>query len=208
MAQDEIQETVQADSVCLAQWAWEKTTMKLSCPNNKTISEIKLASFGRPYGDVCTDDPKSTIVHNCHAKSAHKVVTEKCLGQKECEIAASNDAFKVDPCPGFTKWLAVAVQCRNGNSTLTASDSEDGAEAEHVKVLQSKREYIKRIGHNPMVQYRDFHIVKTEFWMVLSRDFCNYLLHAQFPRRMLSYFSTTFIPDEHYIGSVLWNSPR
>eukprot|EP00947_MAST-08B_sp_MAST-8B-sp1_P001901 g1901.t1 len=341
VAQSEIDQTVAADSVCLAQWAWELTTMSLNCPNNKTITEIKLASFGRPYGDVCTDDPQSTIVRNCHAETAQLQVERRCLGKNSCEMGATNDQFGKDPCPGFTKWLAVAVQCtknepdgtlpplkrtataptttttsttaaprppaaktkspaaRTGAAAAAAAaaavtaaaekeekedeDEEDdgngdgdgdrvgGGQApaatpakipkaaqtrrkllevvgapvvpgggfgpaahDHhrpwrrrilgedggkdgqksaapkltTKVLQSKREYIKRIGHNPMIQYRDFHIVKTEFWMILSRKFCHYLLHEQYPRRMLSYFSTTFIPDEHYIGTVLWNSPR
>ena len=41
VAAKEIEETVHADSVCLAQWAWEKTAMNLACPNNMTIVEIK-----------------------------------------------------------------------------------------------------------------------------------------------------------------------
>lgn len=76
----------------------------LQCAPGQTISSIKFASFGTPFG-TCG----SFYQGRCHAANSHDVFDKTCTGQESCSVGISD--FGTDPCPGVLKRLTVEAIC-------------------------------------------------------------------------------------------------
>ena len=84
----------------------ESTGVYLYCPGNQTISSVEFASFGLPVG-ACGG---LQVNPSCNAETSVSIVEGLCLGNPFCRVPASYEIF-TDPCPGYTKTLAVQVNC-------------------------------------------------------------------------------------------------
>ncbi|KAJ0805043.1 putative beta-galactosidase [Helianthus annuus] len=82
------------------------TKVRLSCGVGQSISAVKFASFGNPFG-VCGSFQQGT----CHAPNSHELIEKTCVGQESCEVIASNEYFATDPCPNVLKRLLVEAVC-------------------------------------------------------------------------------------------------
>ncbi|CAN1176099.1 Beta-galactosidase 16 [Linum perenne] len=107
--------TVSITKVCQYASELHVSMVQLSCPQNQTISNIIFASFGAPLGDC-----KSYAFSNCHSPSSRHIVekypnseilSQACVGKKDCTISLSKQNFGGDPCPGITKALLVDARC-------------------------------------------------------------------------------------------------
>ena len=87
--------------------------LKLSCGEEGVISEVLFASFGNPTG-ICGYYKTGS----CHAENSVAVVENVCLGEQNCHVPSDGD-FWGDVCPGVTKWLSVAVQCKTTREGTT-----------------------------------------------------------------------------------------
>ncbi|PON52017.1 Glycoside hydrolase [Parasponia andersonii] len=74
----------------------------LQCEPGTTISSIKFASFGTPYG-TCGSFQQGT----CHAANSR----DACTGLESCAVGISSSNFGTDPCPGVLKRLTVEALC-------------------------------------------------------------------------------------------------
>ncbi|CAF0787810.1 unnamed protein product [Adineta ricciae] len=84
----------------------EDSVIHLSCERNGgVISQIDFASFGTSAG-ACGQMKQGA----CHATDSLSVVQRICVGQKRCDIPATDDIFG-DPCVGTPKRLLVQIQC-------------------------------------------------------------------------------------------------
>lgn len=110
MVLPETEPSTLATEICNA--ADEHGRMDLSCPQGEVITEITFASYGTPKG-ACGGYSTS----HCDAGNSVAVVSDICMGKKECGVNADNALFG-DPCHGTLKWLAVQVSC--GSSTNIA----------------------------------------------------------------------------------------
>nr|AIG56503.1 secreted protein [Achlya hypogyna] len=82
----------------------EGSVLNLACPAGSTIASIDFASYGTP---------SNYFRGSCHAASSTAIVTQSCVGQPACQIAAIDDVFD-DPCPTKTKKLSVQAECSQG----------------------------------------------------------------------------------------------
>ncbi|KAL4559406.1 hypothetical protein LXL04_031544 [Taraxacum kok-saghyz] len=82
------------------------TKVRLQCGIGQSISEIKFASFGTPFGS-CGSFQHGT----CHAPNSLELIQKSCVGQESCEVMASNDYFAMDPCPNVLKRLLIEAVC-------------------------------------------------------------------------------------------------
>ncbi|KAI3762803.1 hypothetical protein L1987_53244 [Smallanthus sonchifolius] len=82
------------------------TKVLLNCGLGQSISAIKFASFGTPFG-ACGSFQQGT----CHAPNSHELIEKTCIGRESCEVTASNDYFATDPCPNVLKRLLVEAVC-------------------------------------------------------------------------------------------------
>ena len=87
--------------------------LKLSCGEEGVISEVLFASFGNPTG-ICGYYKTGS----CNAENSVAVVENVCLGEQNCHVPSDGD-FWGDVCPGVTKWLSVAVQCKTTREGTT-----------------------------------------------------------------------------------------
>ena len=90
----------------------ERSKVTLQCLNTQgkigtgVFTNVTFASFGTPGGScgAYVVDP------TCNAPVSEQVVSQLCLGQTNCTIDATVEVFgKTDPCPGFSKSLAVQL---------------------------------------------------------------------------------------------------
>ena len=80
--------------------------LEVSCGEEGVISNVLFASFGNPTGP-CGYHKRG----GCHAADSVTIVEKLCLGERSCRVPTDAD-FWGDPCPGVTKWLSVAVECK------------------------------------------------------------------------------------------------
>lgn len=88
--------------------AKENAVVNLKCPFGTVISEIKFASYGTPAGH-CGNFSTGT----CHEPMTKDIVSDVCLGEQSCSIAASSKVFG-EPCPVIAKNLRVHALCDAG----------------------------------------------------------------------------------------------
>ncbi|XP_071685526.1 beta-galactosidase 3-like [Rutidosis leptorrhynchoides] len=82
------------------------TKVHLRCGLGQSISAIKFASFGTPFG-ACGSFQHGT----CHAPNSAELIEKTCVGKESCEVMASNAYFATDPCPKVLKRLLVEAVC-------------------------------------------------------------------------------------------------
>uniref|UniRef100_A0A4W5LL63 SUEL-type lectin domain-containing protein n=1 Tax=Hucho hucho TaxID=62062 RepID=A0A4W5LL63_9TELE len=83
----------------------EGAELELACPAGSSITSIIFASYGTP---------NNYVQGSCEAATSLEVVTESCVGQPSCQVAASDDVFG-DPCPETViKSLSVQAECSAG----------------------------------------------------------------------------------------------
>lgn len=77
-----------------------------------------------------------------------------------------------------------------------------------AKHFATRGEYItnKSMLDMPLARHMDYTVAKTSGWFIFSRYFCEYLALSPEARKMMTIFSFSDASDEHYFGSVLWNS--
>ena len=86
----------------------------LGCPDaGEEITKVNFASFGAP-GGACTSpcEPSDTFYASsrCHAQNSTDIVTQLCVGHRQCVIPANGHLFG-NPCHMDKKKLAVSVTC-------------------------------------------------------------------------------------------------
>jgi hypothetical protein len=101
--------TVSPPNVC--SMADETFNLSLSCPTGQVIVAITQASFGTPVGS-CGD---WSINYSCNAISSEQIVSNYCIGQQNCTVAATDAVFG-DPCVGTTKKLFVNAVCGDSSN--------------------------------------------------------------------------------------------
>nr|GEV96064.1 beta-galactosidase 3-like [Tanacetum cinerariifolium] len=87
-----------------------ESKIQLHCGHGQSISAIKFASFGTPFGG-CGSFRQGT----CHAPNSVELIEKTCVGHQNCEVMASNDYFATDPCPKVLKRLLVEAVCSKHN---------------------------------------------------------------------------------------------
>ncbi|CAL8312733.1 unnamed protein product [Boreogadus saida] len=94
--------------------ACEFSTAELFCDSGKTIALIG-AFYGRADRTTCIHRRPEGQSNNidCFARTANRVVAERCHGRNHCSIYAVNSVFQ-DPCVGTTKYLELAYTCQSG----------------------------------------------------------------------------------------------
>ncbi|XP_062097106.1 beta-galactosidase 3-like [Humulus lupulus] len=80
--------------------------IRLKCEPGKTISSIKFASFGTPFGS-CGNFQQG----KCHSPNSLDILEKACKGRGDCAVAISSSNFGTDPCPGVLKRLTVEAFC-------------------------------------------------------------------------------------------------
>ncbi|XP_042502283.1 beta-galactosidase 3-like [Macadamia integrifolia] len=85
---------------------FHRPKVHLRCAAGQSISTIKFASFGTPFG-TCGSFQQGT----CHAPTSFAILEKKCLGKERCSVAISNSNFGADPCPNVLKRLSVEAVC-------------------------------------------------------------------------------------------------
>ncbi|XP_043709682.1 beta-galactosidase 3-like [Telopea speciosissima] len=91
-----------------------KPKVHLRCAVGQSISTIKFASFGTPFG-TCGSFQQGT----CHAPTSYDILQKKCIGRQICSVTISNSNFGADPCPNVLKRLSVEAVC--APTTVTTS---------------------------------------------------------------------------------------
>lgn len=76
---------------------------------------IESAIYGRSNGETCKAG-SSIRTTNCASKKSTDRVKQKCNGQRNCNVRASNRNMGGDPCYGTTKYLSVRYTCVVGKS--------------------------------------------------------------------------------------------
>lgn len=66
----------------------------------------------------------------------------------------------------------------------------------------------KLVVRNPLVDDREFVVAHAEAWLIGSREFCEYVVRDDDPRKMLVAFAYAVDSSEHYFASLAWNSER
>ncbi|CAN8068215.1 unnamed protein product [Agarophyton chilense] len=88
----------------------------------------------------------------------------------------------------------VTLRSENG-SYLTGQGSHDvdaQDESAHVR--------------NPIADHGDFTMAKSSGWFILSRKFTTFVLRNSLSKKLLIALAYSDASDEHYFGSLLWNS--
>lgn len=70
----------------------------------------------------------------------------------------------------------------------------------------SESDVIPTHKEQPIAKTAAFTFVAAEAWMMLHREFVNFLLSSSYARRMLLSFSYSLEPEEHYFASVAFNN--
>ncbi|KAM7250323.1 hypothetical protein ACFE04_022206 [Oxalis oulophora] len=78
----------------------------LRCSSGQTISSIKFASYGTPFGTCGTYEQGA-----CHSLNSYEILQKKCIGRERCTVTISNTNFGQDPCPNVLKRLSVEAVC-------------------------------------------------------------------------------------------------
>lgn len=73
---------------------------------------------------------------------------------------------------------------------------------------ESEHRIVDSYTDQPLSTVHNFTFVAAEAWMLLHRDFVDFLLKSPFSRRMLLAFAYALEPEEHYFAVVAYNTPR
>lgn len=63
---------------------------------------------------------------------------------------------------------------------------------------------VKNVG-NPMMETIEYVIAKSSGWVILSREFCEYVISDPFARKALVLMGYSDASDEHYFATLAWN---
>ncbi|XP_043713345.1 beta-galactosidase 3-like [Telopea speciosissima] len=85
---------------------FHRPKVHLRCAPGQSISTIKFASFGTPFGTCGSGFQQGT----CHAPTSFAILEQKCVGRERCSVTISNSNFG-DPCPNVLKRLSVEAVC-------------------------------------------------------------------------------------------------
>ncbi|XP_014273004.1 L-rhamnose-binding lectin ELEL-1 [Halyomorpha halys] len=92
----------------------EQTT--LICPRGSTV-QIHDAFYGRANPKTCRHPSATEENQTCSAPEALQIISKRCTGQRECDLAAANFWF-VDPCKGINKYLDVSYSCTKSDFSM------------------------------------------------------------------------------------------
>ena len=88
--------------------ALEPVQGKVRCLLGSTVKKVLFASYGTPWGTCGGKFQRSW----CHAEESEAYVRRACVGRKTCSLGRF-DKLLGDPCPGWSKWFQVEVECEN-----------------------------------------------------------------------------------------------
>ena len=92
--------------------ACENDVLTFMCDEGSFI-QTTFANYGRLDYSTCALTVSWT--DNCIARESLAIVADRCNGFPTCEIEASNNIFREDPCKGTNKYLEVRYSCEEGN---------------------------------------------------------------------------------------------
>jgi hypothetical protein len=99
----------------------EGSVLNLQCADpGSVVTSIDFASYGKLPSGSCGN---FTANPTCNSNVSVPIVTQQCLGQSFCSVAAINSAFS-DPCQGPRKSLTVQAMCSGpsgGSSPATVT---------------------------------------------------------------------------------------
>jgi Core-2/I-Branching enzyme len=72
---------------------------------------------------------------------------------------------------------------------------------------KSRVRRMKSMRLNPLEHLRLYTFVKAEAWMILSRQFCDFIVRSDFAKKMLLNHAHVLSAPEHYFADVLYNHP-
>jgi hypothetical protein len=73
----------------------------------------------------------------------------------------------------------------------------------------AKTESLTSFGvQHPFRSQRNFTYVKSDFWSIFSREFCDFIVRDTFAKKMLAVFAVSDTPDEAYFATCAYNHPR
>lgn len=61
--------------------------------------------------------------------------------------------------------------------------------------------------NTPLSHKLNYHFVKGEGWLILTRRACNFMIRSAYARKMLLSMAYSQEPSEHYYVSLFWNHP-
>ncbi|XP_012280667.1 uncharacterized protein LOC105699862 isoform X2 [Orussus abietinus] len=98
--------------------ACDEEAMTLKCPPGTAIS-VTLAHYGNANPSIfrkCITSGTNALDKQgndtCRLTDALQAVVEVCQKKRQCKFNTNPRTFKVDPCPGLSKYAEVAYQCR------------------------------------------------------------------------------------------------
>lgn len=102
------------------------------CPPATMIS-IQFSQYGRqvPSYEMCP--PKKDLPQdewfqedtNCLATTSLRVLFDSCQNRRQCQVMASTNTFRQDPCPKTSKYLKVSYKCNPSDfSNMTVCDGK------------------------------------------------------------------------------------
>ncbi|GJQ15505.1 hypothetical protein GpartN1_g7296.t1 [Galdieria partita] len=62
--------------------------------------------------------------------------------------------------------------------------------------------------NHPFRQKRNFTYVKSDFWSIFSREFCQFIVRDTFAKKMLAVFAVSDTSDEAYFATCAYNHPH
>ena len=74
---------------------------------------------------------------------------------------------------------------------------------------QAKKGYLQNLKViNPLIDEKEFTIAHCEAWMIISREFSDFIIRGDMSRKMLLSFGYSADSSEHYFGSLAWNNEK
>ena len=100
----------------------ENNNAILGCADaSEEITKVNFASFGTPTGSCSSPCKPDNTFHestSCNAKNSTDIVTQLCVGHRQCAVPASRNVFG-DPCHMVKKQLAISVTCGKRGTVST-----------------------------------------------------------------------------------------
>lgn len=81
-------------------------------------------------------------------------------------------------------------------------------EALTFRAKPSSDELVKLPGRNPLVDDRNFDVSHAEAWMIISREFCDFVVNNDKSLKMLVAFGYAVDSSEHYFASLAWSNQQ
>ena len=136
----------------------ELKTAHIHCPSGLVIRRVDFASFGTPTGS-CSSPTGFTKTPVCHSQHSVEVVTEACVGNRDCAVTATCGTFREKMekdengdafCYEIKKTLAVKVTCGAAPPVkLHASASEPLTHVFETKPTNRKADRLCARGTEP-----------------------------------------------------------